>query len=434
MNRRLVRGAVIAALVVMTATPGGRGAEPLESIRAATMRPPTAPPPAVGSDAEGLAGRVLCGYQGWFNAPADGAGLGWRHWSRDGRRPPAADNLHVDLLPDVSELAPEDRHASGLRKPDGAPVELFSSLSAATVDCHFRWMAEYGIDGAFVQRFAAPLTSPPHLRNCTIVLGHCRDAAVRRGRVFAVMYDITGLRAGKAATLIEDWRALRDRMRITESPAYLRLGGRPLVAVWGIGFKGRDYTLADCREMIAALAQDGCAVMAGVPTGWRTLDRDAAADEGLHELLARCDVVSPWTVGRYNVPADVTRHAGRDWKPDMEWCRGRGVDYMPVVFPGFSWRNLHGGPLDQIPRRRGEFLWRQFAEAGQAGAASVYVAMFDECDEATAIFKCVEPPAGDLSKQLIGYEGLPSDHYLRLTGEAGNLLRARRPFPEKPPF
>ena len=432
MTQAAGRMAVLAVIVMIAAC--GRAADSLESIRAATMLPSEATANAGQPiDVEGLAGRVLCGYQGWFNTPADGAGLGWRHWSKDARRPPAPDNLHVDLLPDVSELVPEDRHASGLRGADGRPIELFSSLSAATVDCHFRWMEEYGIDGAFVQRFAAPLTSPPHLRNCTLVLGHCRDAAVRRGRVFAVMYDITGLRAGKAATLIEDWRALRERMRITESPAYLRLGGRPLVAVWGIGFSGRDYTLADCREIVAALEADGCAVMAGVPTGWRTLDRDAAADAGLHELLARCDVVSPWTVGRYNVPADVIRHAERDWKPDMEWCRGRGVDYLPVVFPGFSWRNLHGGPLDQIPRRRGEFLWRQFAEAGRMGAAGVYVAMFDECDEGTAIFKCVEPPAGDLSKQLIGYEGLPSDHYLRLTGEARKLFHAGRPFPDVPP-
>jgi hypothetical protein len=429
------------ALVMMLVAAGMAGAGPggaadaLESIRSATMQPADAAsnPDAV-IDAEGIAGRVLCGYQGWFNTPADGAGLGWKHWAKDSRRSPAADNLVVDLLPDVSELAPEDRHASSLLGADGKPVELFSSLSAATVDCHFRWMQEYGIDGAFVQRFVAPLSSPPHLRNCTLVLGHCRAAAARHGRVFAVMYDLSGIKAGQAATLIEDWKALRERMRITDSPAYLRLGGRPLVAVWGIGFAGREYTLADCEEIVTALEEDGCAVMAGVPTGWRTLDRDAAADKGLHKLLARCDVVSPWTVGRYAKPADVTRHAEQCWKPDVQACRKREIEYLPVVFPGFSWRNLHGGPLDQIPRRKGEFLWRQFAEAQRAGARSVYVAMFDECDEGTAIFKCTEPPAGELSKQLIGYEGLPSDHYLRLTGEARKLLHARRPFPDKPPL
>jgi hypothetical protein len=107
---------------------------------------------------------------------------------------------------------------------------------------------------------------------------------------------------------------------------------------------------------------------------------------------------------------------------------------MPVVFPGFSWHNLQGGPLGQIPRRKGEFLWQQFAEASRAGAETIYVAMFDEVDEGTAIFKCADPPAGEPGKRLLGLEGLPKDHYLRLTGEAAKLLRAGTPLPAQPPL
>jgi hypothetical protein len=81
-----------------------------------------------------------------------------------------------------------------------------------------------------------------------------------------------------------------------------------------------------------------------------------------------------------------------------------------------------GFPLDQIPRRKGEFLWRQCVEAKKAGATMLYVAMFDEMDEATAIFKCTNnPPEG--ASRFLTYEGLPSDHYLWLTGMAGKLLR-----------
>ena len=47
-----------------------------------------------------------------------------------------------------------------------------------------------------------------------------------------------------------------------------------------------------------------------------------------------------------------------------------------------------------------------------------YVAMFDEVDEATAIFKCSDtPPSG---APFVAMEGLPSDHYLRLAGAAAN--------------
>ncbi len=57
----------------------------------------------------------------------------------------------------------------------------------------------------------------------------------------------------------------------------------------------------------------------------------------------------------------------------------------------------------------------------------LYVAMFDEMDEGTAIFKCSnQPPCGAPAK-FLGYEGVPSDHYLWLTGQAGQMLRGEIP-------
>jgi hypothetical protein len=78
--------------------------------------------------------------------------------------------------------------------------------------------------------------------------------------------------------------------------------------------------------------------------------------------------------------------------------------------------------LDQIPRRGGRFLWTQMVEAKRAGATALYVAMFDEMDEGTAIFKCTNtPPVG--ASPFVTEKGLPSDHYLWLTGMGGRMLR-----------
>lgn len=380
-----------------------------------------------------LVGKVVAGYQGWFTAEGDGSGRGWFHYGKRGEFGPG--RCTIDLWPDVSELGPEERFATDFRQADGRVAEVFSSYNRETVLRHFRWMAEYGIDGVFVQRFAAETGHPLGLRQCNAVLSHCREGANRNGGCYAVMYDLSGLPAGGTDAVIEDWKLLVDRMKLGrdgEDAGYLRHNGQPVVAVWGIGFNdGRAYTLAECERLIEFLKSDpqygGNTVMVGAPTGWRTLDRDAIRDAALHATLLKADVISPWTVGRYRTPEEAERHAERDWRADLAWCDERGKEYLPVVFPGFSWHNLRPDfPTDQIPRLGGKFLTSQFAAAKRVGAKSAYVAMFDEMDEGTAVFKCVnDPPAGE--SPFVTYEGLPSDHYLRLCGEGGRLLRGKGP-------
>ncbi len=145
----------------------------------------------------------------------------------------------------------------------------------------------------------------------------------------------------------------------------------------------------------------------------------------LHEILTLANVISPWTPGRYRNQQEVVRHPDHYWKLDARSYWEAKLDYLPVVFPGFSWHNLKQGEshLGEIPRQRGEFLWSQIVAAKRAGAEMLYVAMFDEVDEGTVIFKCTNgPPVGD-GVHFLSYEGLPSDHYLKLVGQGGKLLR-----------
>ena len=52
--------------------------------------------------------------------------------------------------------------------------------------------------------------------------------------------------------------------------------------------------------------------------------------------------------------------------------------------------------------------------------------MFDEIDEGTAIFKCAKKvPVGE-SLFVPLEEEVESDHYLKLVGEAGKVLRRKR--------
>jgi hypothetical protein len=99
---------------------------------------------------------------------------------------------------------------------------------------------------------------------------------------------------------------------------------------------------------------------------------------------------------------------------------------MPVLYPGFSWDHLQRKPTGStgIDRLGGDFLWRQFHRAAELNVRFAKVAMFDEVDEGTAIFKISNDPPREAT--FVTCDGKPTDWYLRLTGEGARLLRGER--------
>ncbi len=393
-------------------------------------------PSVSGVDASTLKGKVMTGYQGWFNCKGDGANLGWSHWTRNSRRIFGPGNITVDLWPDVSEYDDDELYTTAFRYEDGTPAKTFSSHNRKTVLRHFKWMRDYGIDGAFVQRFSHSLYSRTKRYHKDKVLSSAREGANRYGRTYTIMYDITGMPDRRLTNVFDDWRMLRDKMHITEDPAFQHHNGKPLVAIWGVGFNNdikRRAGIQVCKELIQKFKADGCSVMLGTATGWRAQDRDAPKDPELHNMLLMADVLSPWSIGRVRDLPGVQQHAKNYWEKDVVWAREHNIGYMPVVFPGFSWHNMKGDKLDSIPRLDGQFFWSQIVANKKAGADMLYIAMFDEVDEATAIFKCSNNPPTSGGTKFLTLNGLPSDFYLRLAGEAGKLMRDEIPLTETVP-
>jgi len=387
-----------------------------------------------GVDTTTLKGKVMCGYQGWFAAEGDGSDRGWVHFGRHKQFRPGYSA--IDFWPDMSEMDADEKYPTPFKHADGITASIFSSYNRKTVLRHFRWMQESGIDGVFLQRFGNSVRWPDvTCSHHNVVLTNVQSGANQYGRTWAIMYDLGNLRSGEIEkVVIEDWKRLVDRMGITRDKAYLHHKGKPVVGVWGVGFNdGRKYTLDECEKLVKFLKTDKKfgqnTVMLGVPTGWRTLDREALSNEQLHRIISQADIVSPWTVGRYASPLQARMHAKGVIQPDIEWTKQKKLDYLPVIFPGFSWQNrqrTHGrdARLNHIPRLKGEFLWSQGTAFKQAGAEMLYVAMFDEVDEGTAIFKCTnDPPVGE--SRFVTYDGLRSDHYLWLTGKLGEMLRGK---------
>ena len=363
---------------------------------------------------------VMAGYQGWFNTPEDGAGLGWKHFEKEKEFKPG--KCTIDLWPDVSEY--EKTYETAFKLPDETPAKVFSSYDASTTDLHFKWMKQYGIDGVFMQRFVVSIRNQKGKDNYNKILNNAVLSAEKYDRAICLMYDLSGMEAGEEDILIRDWKELCEKYKLVSrnNNHYVYHHGKPLVAVWGIGFNDRrKYGYEQVKKIIDFLKSEGCSILVGVPTHWRTLTIDAVSDTRLLELVKQADIVHPWLVGRFD--NNTYEPYRKSIEEEIKWCKANGKDYMPVLFPGFSWHNMKkDAPQNMIPRLGGRFFWKQVKGAVDAGAESLYLAMFDEIDEGTAFFKCTNtPPVGESS--FITYEGEAPDHYLWLAGEAAKYLR-----------
>ncbi len=388
-------------------------------------------------DPSTLDGKVLFGYQGWFDCPGNWGGY-WSHWSGGA---PSAANVQVEMYPDLTEFPKSDLCPAGNFTVGGAPAYFFSSRNLNVIDKHFKWMQGYGLDGVLIQRFVSDI---PGLKGSgDQVLKNILAASAKYGRVVAIEYDVTGSSFTTwNKNLEDDWKYLVDQLRITAAPNYLHHKGKPLVSVWGIGLnesRNPPANSADAMAMVKWFHSDAPAayqasVMGGAPAGFRTSSRDARKEAGWLDVWKAMDAVQPWNVGRYTNLNDIKNTYTPSAAADQKWLAASGITYMPVLFPGYSQSNAIRGvkKANEIPRLGGNFIWQQAVAVKNAGAGAIKIAMFDEVNEATAMFKVVskrsESPAQGYWLALDG-DGmdLPSDWYLRLSAEITKIHHGVQP-------
>ncbi|MFE1957784.1 discoidin domain-containing protein [Streptomyces sp. NPDC059479] len=362
-----------------------------------------------------VVGKITVGYQGWFACSGDGAPInGWWHWSQNWGQSPSPSNTAIVSWPDVRDYTRTYRTAYPALG-SGQPAALFSSYDQQTVDTHFSWMQQYGMDTAALQRFN-PNGGEGATRDA--MAGKVRSAAEKYGRKFYIMYDATGW-TNMQPEMKADWL---EKMRAhTESPAYARQNGKPVVGIWGFGFNepNKTWSAAVCLDVVNWFKAQGCYVMGGVPTHWRSGNEDSRA--GYLDVYHAFDMLSPWMVGRIGNIAGADNFYANVNTPDQAHCDAYGIDYQPCVLPG----DLQSGH-----RAHGDFMWRQFYNMCRIGVAGIYISMFDEFNEGNQIAKTAENasqiPAGSGIRAL-DEDGTAcsSDYYLRLTGDGGRMLKGQ---------
>ena len=376
----------------------------------------------------GVKGKMIAGYQGWFAAPGDGSPVDrWVHW---GRGIVSAGNVTFELYPDVREY-PVLFQTNLANLGNGSPARLFSSYSTETVDLHFRWMRDYNIDGAALQRFGSELADPAFKAFRDSIATKVRSAAEANSRIFYVTYDASGMGADFVQRIQDDWATtIESSLQLTSSSAYARENGKPVVTLWGIGFPDRPGTAEDWTSLITWFKNRGVYVIGGVPGPWRSGGEHVKP--GFQSVFTRLNMISPWTVGGYRTDADVDSYRNNVLVPDRDFCAANGIDYQPVAWPGFAWSNWNGGPRNWFPRRQGGLFWRQVYNIARSNISTMFIAMFDEYDEGTAIAKAAENSSMIPTDQYfltLDADGVAvsSDFYLRLAAAANRMLKGALP-------
>jgi hypothetical protein len=367
------------------------------------------------SPAGDVVGKITVGYQGWFACIGDGAPIdAWWHWSDNESEAPSPSNNNLKAWPDMT-IYSNGYETAYANLGDGSQATLFSSYDQSTVNTHFSLMAANGCDTAALQRFD-PNGSEGPTRNA--ITAKVNTAAQDNGRKFYIMYDASGW-TNMATEMPTDWTDVMSQY--TSSSAYAHQNGKPVVGIWGFGFDddNHPWSAADCLSVVQWFQSQGCYVMGGVPTYWRTGVNDSRA--GYLDVYSAFNMISPWMVGRIGTAADSDSFYTNVNVGDQSYCNSNNIDYQPCVLPG---------DLSADQRVHGDFMWEQFYNMVRVGAQGIYISMFDEFGEGNQIVNTAPtqqqvPTNSGLNSLDEDGTACSADYYLRLTNDGGKMLKGQ---------
>ena len=265
-------------------------------------------------DPSTLNNKMLFGYQGWFTTIQDGdpfsaANNTDLHWAQGGTGIMSSLNATVDMWPDTSAYPSNLLYPTALTLPSGATAQVYSAWDAGTVNLHFQWMEQYGLDGAVLQEFVQNYLNSSTQQQAVIdkVALNVKAAAEASGRVFTVELDCSACTSASVVQSVQTrWMHLVDSLQLTQSPAYLHHKGLPVVILYGVGLvpipnAASPQQAAEIINWFHAEAppQYRATIVGQTCVGWRTLGQGCLTDPLWTSVYQSYDVIQPWYVGAW---------------------------------------------------------------------------------------------------------------------------------------
>ncbi len=272
------------------------------------------------------------------------------------------------------------------------PAQPYTSTDPVAIERHVLWAQQAGIDG-FVQSWYGPQVENNQTEtNFALLL----DVAARHGFAAAVDLEVTSPFLHSEADVVA---ALQHLLTVhARHPAYLRVGGRPVVFFWRQNRYPVDTWYAIRNQVDPD--QTSIWIMEGVDLSY------LGPFDGTHLYSVAWDPEPGATLRRWGERI-------RDWNAQ----HGSIKYWVATTMPGYN--DLVTGRPDAFVRDRADGAYYRDCWEGaiQSGADFIIVTSFNEWLEGTHI----EPS--------VTY----GDFYLNLTRELGDLYRASEPLPPGAP-
>jgi YD repeat-containing protein len=297
-------------------------------------------------------------------------------------------------------------------------------------------MQSEGIDGVWVSEFESHLPGGSSASDYPYVLktlNNIRAAATSTGRTWAFMYDTSGQPTSTMAAGIETQWENMVNSGYTSDPRYLHMNGLPVIMLYGFFPNDTNHNLGNPTygNPLIQFFQAGkyqAFVVGSGAWNWTT------GDSAFQDMLFTLGAYIPWNVGHVFTATNGNIEAQTStWASDAATFKTHNVKYIPLVFPGTS---AAGPPVTNptAPRRDGYFLWEQYVAASTVGGLnSVFVAMYDEVNEGTAIMPISNTPPAQ-SPAFYTSVGYPGDWYEKLTVKGESYLKNNQAVPVNIPI
>lgn len=384
--------------------------------------------------------KVLVGYQGWFRTPGDVAGTNtFAHWFSGA----AMQSTEVfDTWPDLSTFPPSAVYSiPTMFYPDGTNATLYSGQNPAAVLRQFQMMQEEGIDGVMLSEFTTHLaqaggSNANDYPNVVRILNNVRAAATATGRTWAFLYDTSGASSSNVVSVVETQWENMVNSGYTSDPRYLHMNGLPVVMIYGFFDNDSNHVIGDPTygqpiiDFFKAPGPYQAYVIGSGEWYWRTTGTAA-----IQQMIGTLNAYIPWNVGHVHTVAGATYPIQAEtgtYQADQAQLATTDTKFIPLFFPGTS--NAGAPTATQTsPRYNGNAYWQQFSSTPTAGMNTLFIAMYDEVNENTAIMPVTNTPPTQ-TPEFFTSPGDPPDWYERLTNVGAYYFENNLPVPEVTPI